>query len=149
MLLKTQITNVSIVCSTICSSADQRKHQSSTSLDFRRGIHWSLVDSPHKGPVTWKMFPFDDIIMYVMLTLSLYSLGISSIGNHGVAGGISECRLSSCSSFLCILSSVFSLCWYHFHTQVVIPDKSYIFHVVHISPSNTIRLLSVFPLVLF
>ena len=30
---------------------------------FARGIHRWPVDSPHKGPVTWKMFPFDDIIM--------------------------------------------------------------------------------------
>ena len=27
------------------------------------GIHWSPVDSPHKGPATRKMFPFDDVIM--------------------------------------------------------------------------------------
>ena len=27
-----------------------------------RGIHKWPVDSPHKGPVRWKMFPFDDII---------------------------------------------------------------------------------------
>ena len=28
-----------------------------------RGIHRWLVNSPHKGPVTRKMFPFDDVIM--------------------------------------------------------------------------------------
>ena len=32
------------------------KHQSSASLAFVRGIHWWPVDSPHKGPVTQKMF---------------------------------------------------------------------------------------------
>ena len=32
-----QITSVSSVCSTICSGADQRKHQSSASLAFVRG----------------------------------------------------------------------------------------------------------------
>ena len=42
---------------------DQRKHQISASLAFVRGIHRSPVDSPHKGPVTLKMFPFDDVIM--------------------------------------------------------------------------------------
>ena len=57
-----QITGVWMVYSTICS--DQRKHQSSVSLAFLRGIpRWS-VNSPHKGPVTRKMFLFDDIIMY-------------------------------------------------------------------------------------
>ena len=28
------------------------------------------VNSPHKGPVTWKMFPFDDVIMISHITLS-------------------------------------------------------------------------------
>ena len=32
-------------------------------LAFVREIHHWLVDSPHKGPVTWKMFPFDYVIM--------------------------------------------------------------------------------------
>ena len=53
------ITDVSIVCSTVCWGADQRKHQSCASLGFVRGIH----RSPHKWPVTRKMFPFDDVIM--------------------------------------------------------------------------------------
>ena len=35
----------------------------SASLAFVRGIHWWSVNSPHKGPVTRKMFPFDDVIM--------------------------------------------------------------------------------------
>ena len=45
------------------SSADQREHQSSASLAPVRGIHRRPVDSPHKGPVTWKMFPFEEVIM--------------------------------------------------------------------------------------
>ena len=32
-------------------------------LAFVRGIHRSPVNSPHKGLVTRKMFPFDDVIM--------------------------------------------------------------------------------------
>ena len=58
-----QITSVSLVCSTICWGADQRKHQSTTLLAFVRRIHRWPVNSPHKGPVTQKMFPFDDVIM--------------------------------------------------------------------------------------
>ena len=61
--MASQITSALIVYSTICSDADQRKHQSSTSLAFVRGIHHSPVNSPHKRPATWKMFPFDDVIM--------------------------------------------------------------------------------------
>ena len=61
--MASQITGFFIVCSTVCSDADQRKHQSSASRAFVRGIHWWPVDSPHKRPVTRKSFPFDDVIM--------------------------------------------------------------------------------------
>ena len=57
------ITSLTIVYSTVYSDADQRKHQSSASLAFVRGIHWGPVNSPHKWPVTQKMFPFDEVIM--------------------------------------------------------------------------------------
>ena len=42
----------------------RRKHQSSASLAFVRGIHRWPVNSPHKGTVTRKIFPFDDVIIY-------------------------------------------------------------------------------------
>ena len=45
--------------------ADQRKHQSSASLAFVRGINRWPVNSPHKWPVTRKMFSFDDVIMHI------------------------------------------------------------------------------------
>ena len=61
--IASQITTFAIVCSTVYSEADQRKHQSSASLAFVWGIHWWPVNSPHKWPVTRKMFPFDDVIM--------------------------------------------------------------------------------------
>ena len=64
-LIASQITSLTIVYSTVYSSADQRKYQSSASLAFVRGIHRGPVNSPHKGPVTRKTFPFDDVIMYV------------------------------------------------------------------------------------
>ena len=35
-----QITGASSICSTVCSSADKRKHQSSASLASVRKIHW-------------------------------------------------------------------------------------------------------------
>ena len=58
-----QITSLTIVYSTVHSDADQRKLQSSASLAFVRGIHRGPVNSPHKWPVTRKIFPFDDVIM--------------------------------------------------------------------------------------
>ena len=58
-----QITGASFVYSTLCSGADQRKYQSSASLAFMGGIKRLPVNSPHKGQVTRKMFPFDGVIM--------------------------------------------------------------------------------------
>ena len=58
-----QITGNSMVYSTVCSGADQRKHKKSASLAFVRGTHRWPANSPHKRPVTRKMFPFDDVIM--------------------------------------------------------------------------------------
>ena len=59
-----QVTSLTIVYSTFYSDADQRKHQSSVSLAFVQGIHREPVNFPHKWPVTRKMFPFDDVIMW-------------------------------------------------------------------------------------
>ena len=56
--MASQITSLTVVYSTVYSGADQRKHQSSASLAFVRGIHRRPVNSPHKGPVTRKMVPF-------------------------------------------------------------------------------------------
>ena len=61
--MASQITSLTIVYWTIYSGADQRKHQSSASLAFVRGIHRWPVNSSHKRPVTRKMFPFDDVLM--------------------------------------------------------------------------------------
>ena len=52
-----------VFAQTVCSGADQRKHKSSASLAFVRGIHRWPVDSPDEGPVTRKMFPLDGVIM--------------------------------------------------------------------------------------
>ena len=54
---------LTIVYSTIYSDADQRKHQSSASLAYVRGVHRGPLNSPHKCPVTRKMSPFDDVVL--------------------------------------------------------------------------------------
>ena len=74
-MMASQITSLTIVYSTVHSGADQRKHQSFASLPFVRGIHRWLVNSPHKGPVTRKMFPFDDVFMHLMLIIYSKLLG--------------------------------------------------------------------------
>ena len=63
--IASQITSLTIVYSIVYSDADQRIHQCSASLAFVRGIHRGPVNSPHKWPVTRKMFPFDDVIMNI------------------------------------------------------------------------------------
>ena len=63
------IASLAIVYSTVYSCVDQRKHQSSASLAFVREINRWQVNSPYKGPVLRKMFPFDDAIM---ISIDLY-----------------------------------------------------------------------------
>ena len=65
--MASQITSLTIVYSIVYSGTDQSKHQSSASLAFVWGIHRGPVNSPHKWPVTRKMFPFDDVIMATLL----------------------------------------------------------------------------------
>ena len=65
--MASQITSLTIVYSTVYSGADQRKHQSSASLAFVKGIHRWPVNSPHKGPVTRNMFPLHNVIMIEMV----------------------------------------------------------------------------------
>ena len=65
--MASQVTSLTIVYSTVYSGADQRKHQSSASLAFMRGIHRWPVNSPHKRPVMRKMFTFDDVIIFSII----------------------------------------------------------------------------------
>ena len=80
-----QITGLTIVYSTIYSGVDHRKHQSSASLAFVRGIHRGPVNSPHKWPVTRKVFPSDDVIMMIypncfVLMSSWWNFGVKNAG---------------------------------------------------------------------
>ena len=74
--IASQITSLTIVFSAVYSGADQRKHQSSASLAFVWGFDRGLVNSPHKWPVTRKIFPFDDVSMNVLSLVAdrLYAL---------------------------------------------------------------------------
>ena len=88
--IASQITRRTIVYSTVYSDADQRKNQSYVSQAFVRGIHRGPVNSPHKWPVTRKMFPFDDVTMgcqhtkytdisYLVLLIDVYEIKESKI----------------------------------------------------------------------
>ena len=74
--IASQITSLTSVYSTVYSGADQSKHQSSASLAFVWGIHRGPVNSPHKWPVTRKMFPFDDVIMAKSPNIASHRHGI-------------------------------------------------------------------------
>ena len=71
--IASQITSLTIVYSIVYSDADQRKHQSSASLAFVRGIHRGPVNFPRKWPVTRKMFPLDDVIMHLIWIWAMLS----------------------------------------------------------------------------
>ena len=71
--IASQITGLTIVYSTVYSDADQRNHQSSASLAFVRGIYRGPMNSPYKWSVTRKMFPFDDVIMFIGRYYPCYS----------------------------------------------------------------------------
>ena len=51
-------------------------------LPFVRGIQRSPVNSPHKWPVTRKMFPFDDVIMEMVTLLWFYFDATLKIARH-------------------------------------------------------------------
>ena len=58
-----QITSLTIIYSIVDSYADQRKTSKLRVTGFVRGIHRWPVNSPHKWPVTRKIFAFDAVIM--------------------------------------------------------------------------------------
>ena len=85
--IASQITSPLIVYSIVYSDANQRKYQSSASLAFVQEIHQGPVNSPHKWPVTWKMFPFDYVIMFqqfVQVNVKISKPDITGLfwGNH-------------------------------------------------------------------
>ena len=79
--MASQIIVVPIVDSTVCSGTDQRKHKKSASLAFVRGIQqWPV------GPVTRKMFPFDDDIMQRRDKLVTEPVMIEFCDTYGLPG---------------------------------------------------------------
>ena len=125
-VMTSQLTGVSIGCSTVCSGVDQRKHQSSASLAFVRGIHRWTVDSPHKGqvtPVTRKMFPFDDVIMWF------------ASGNHeGDTANNSACNLNNGLykyrfMYACALCENNWLCYYV--VSIAVPLFTYVGQIIY------------------
>ena len=95
-----QITSLTIVYSAVYSGRNQRKHQSSASLAFVRGIHRRPVNSPRKGPVMRKMFPFDDVIMIREIDCNIVST--LSASNSSPVNDINTCCNRFCSRLMVI-----------------------------------------------
>ena len=73
--------DVPIVYSTVCSGTDQMKHQRSVPLAFVWGIQRWPVNISRKGPVTRKMFPFEDVIMKYLIWFNNKTLGLDYLTN--------------------------------------------------------------------
>ena len=110
--IASQITSLTIVYSIVYSDADQRKHQSSASLAFVRGIHRGPVNSLHKWPVTRKMFPFDDVIMVFFWLGIQYETIVWVIMRRRRASSERSCY--SCSSLLRSFHQLIFVFWAHF-----------------------------------
>ena len=82
------VSKITIVYSNVYSGTDQRKHQSSASLAFVRGIHRWPVNSPHKWSVTRKIFPFDDVTMPIGNGTSTLGNGFPDSKVHGANMGL-------------------------------------------------------------
>ena len=72
-----QITSLTIVYPTAYSEQIKENIKALRYWPFVWGIHRSPVNSPHKWPVTWKMFPFHDVMMSFQYTENLYNLDSS------------------------------------------------------------------------
>ena len=137
-LMASQITSLTIVDSTVYSGADQRKHQSSASLAFVRGIHRGPVNSPHKWPATRKMFPLYDVIMSwifgfghwtfeclmsnieypsyftFLVPMSFWkTLSTRSVERHSKSTGTNETELADYRTWILNLGRVYKRHWCH------------------------------------
>ena len=63
--MASQITSLTVVYSIVYSGADQRKHQSSASLAFVRGIHRSTGEFPVQRASNAENVSIDDVIMCI------------------------------------------------------------------------------------
>ena len=101
-VIASQITSLTIVCSKVYSGADQRKHDSSGSLAFVQGIHRGPVNSPHKWPVTRRMFPF-----HVDVMTTVYGV------NRGLRSSmlLIDARLVPKMPHVCLLKCIYRKEW--------------------------------------
>ena len=90
------------------SGAQNRKYQISASLAHVRGIHWWPVDSPHKGPVTREILPFDNVIMAAVK----WQKWVGTFSLIPVIANSSTCSIDSCRTIMYIA------CVQYFHMRI-------------------------------
>ena len=143
--IASQITSLTIVYLTVYAGADQSKHQSPASLAFVWGIHRGPVNSPHKWPVTRKMFPFDDVIMSIPHTRRRHDMATLSALHALCAGNPGGCpseRTSNCGFIWWQQSfglwprvkSEIKNVWFDRSNMVIIVSKDYV--TLNISDSD-------------
>ena len=101
-----QITNLTIVYSTVYSGVDQRKHQSSTSLAFVRGIHRWPVNSPHNGPKRGKCFHLMTSSWIAVHTYRFFGIGACTISLCSWVMIWWRHQMKTLSAFLAICASL-------------------------------------------
>ena len=113
-----QITSLTIAYSAVYSGADhrrRRKHQSSESLAFVRGIHRWPVNSPHKGPVTRKYFHLMTSSWHHIKFIYLYLAMMTTVGATSISPFV---RIDTLSAYWSVhqLESSTSRCalWVHY-----------------------------------
>ena len=92
-----------------------------------RGIHRGPVNSPHKWPVTRKMFPFDDVIMSVAqldIFVSIWALGAALslvLGIHCYRLDCISCAWSRTFIISFTVGNILAIYIYAFITPVTHP----------------------------
>ena len=114
--MASQITSLAVVYSIVYSGADQRKHQSSTSLAFVRGIHRDRWLPRTKGQWRGKWFHLMTSSCYIVTWL------VPLLENRNTIERDKE----------------INLCNYHLRTQFIAIDRSSLFPVIE---SKTQRVL--------
>ena len=70
--MASQITSFTVVYSTVYSDADKKKTSKLRVTGLCAGNSPGPVNSPHKGAVTRKMFPYDDVIMWQINAIAFH-----------------------------------------------------------------------------
>ena len=72
-------------CIHINNKETSETHRGQCYCPFMRGIHQWLVNSPQEGALTWKMFPFDNVIMRSSLSHIMGNIVYISHISHNIS----------------------------------------------------------------